>query len=120
MNHMKTVASYGRIPGTQTTPYYIEARHAWLQRGGIYVPHFNKGVALKGKDVFIQRHQEMMWLMDEWRVSGDVKWYEHVYHGDGLVSTNRISPEPAEEFLIKCDVDAYDRDVAFGRREPAF
>ena len=120
MSTLKIVANYGRPRGSNVTPWYIEARHAWLQRGGIYMPHFNKGVALKGKDVFIQRHQEMMWLMDEWRVAGEVKWYEHIYHGDGLVSTRTISPEDAEAFLIKCDVDAYDRDVAFGRREPAY
>lgn len=120
MNHMKTVASYGRLPGTQTTPYYIEARHAWLQRDGVPVVHYNKGVALKFGDVFVQRHQDMMWLCDEWRTSGNVEWFRHAYVGDGVVNTTRISPEQAEAFLIECDVDMYDRDVAFGRREPAF
>lgn len=120
MSTFKTVESHGRIPGTSKTPYYIAARHAWLVRGGEHIPHFNRGIALKGGDTFIQKHQEMVWIMDEWRRAGGVEWYEHIYHLDGLVSTKRITDEQAEDFLRDIGIDAYDRDVLFGRREPAY
>lgn len=118
---LKTVASYGRLRGSNIEPWYIEARKAWLVRNGVYTHHVNRGVALEINDVFVQRHQDMMWLCDEMRPAGDVEWLKHTYHGCGTVTTDKLTVEQAEDFLRDTvGLDLYDRDVLFGRREPAY